>query len=261
MFKQFIGLAALALVVGMAPAAHAVEAEIVLGGWQQEFGGTLGFNEILDTNDILDIDNDFDFDKENQIIGRVKLDMPLAIPNIYVMAAPMKFEGTGSKSVIIDYGDLTIPANADLESEIKLNQYDVALYWGIPALKTATAGTFNIDLGLNVRWVDLDARLRATDPTIPYDEEDSVDVSVPIPMLYVAFQVMPMDAFAFEAEGRGISVGDNKLYSVIGRVRYNLPHLVFVTGGYRMDKLELDEDDVLADIEFSGPFVELGINF
>lgn len=262
MFKHSIWPAVLALVIGVTPVAYALDIEVVVGGWQQEFGGTLGFNETLDANDILDIDNDLNFDKETRPTGRVKIDMPLVIPNIYVMAAPMKFEGTGSKSVVIDYGDLTIPADTDLDSEITLNQYDVAFYWGIPALKTATAGTFNIDLGLNVRWVDLEARLRAETTTTPGGAaEDEVSTSVPIPMLYVAFQITPVDSFAIEAEGRGVSVGDNKLYSVIGRVRYNFPQLIFVTGGYRMDKLEIDEDDVLADIEFSGPFIELGIHF
>lgn len=261
MLKQFIGLAMLALVVSLAPQAHAVGFEVAIGAWQQSFGGTMGYN-IVGSDDIIDIDNDMDFDEETRIFGRAKVEFPLAIPNIYVVAAPMQFEGTGSKSVTINYGGLrNIPADADLESEMMINQYDVALFWGLPFLKMATAGTFNIDLGFNVRWVDLEANLHATETTSNYDEEEDVSLLAPIPMLYVAFQITPVESFAIEAEGRGVSVGDNKLYSLIGRVRYKFPGPVFVAGGYRFDKLEIDVDDVIADIEFSGPFMELGIKF
>jgi outer membrane protein len=185
----------------------------------------------------------------------------LFLPNISIVAAPMQFEGKGSKSIQFDYGDITnIPVGAALDADITLNQYDVALFWGIPALKTATAGTFNIDLGLNVRWIDLEAKLHATDGGT-FDQRDEASVSAPIPMLFLAIQIMPTDSFGFEAEGRGLSVGDNKLYSIIGRVRYNFTGPVFVAGGYRYDKLEIDLDDVEADIEFSGPFIEMGLQF
>lgn len=250
-----------ALLLGAATNIYAIDFEIALGGWQQEFSGTLGFDEFIDSEDILDIENDFNFDKENKIFGRARLDLPLFFPNLIFVAAPMSFEGNGSKTISFDYGDLTdIPIGANLEADITLNQYDVSMFWGIPALKTATAGKLNIDLGVNIRWIDLDAELRATDGGT-YDERDEASVSAPVPMLFLAVQVMPTKSFAIEAEGRGVSVGDNKLYSIIGRVKYSIPGPVFVAGGYRSDKIEIDEDDVLADIEFSGPFVELGINF
>jgi len=261
MFKQIIALLALAILLGTASSATALDVEIAIGGWQQEFSGTLGFDEFIEPKDVIDIDNDFDFDKETRVYGRVRLDLPLFFPNLSFVAAPMKFEGTGSKTISFDYGNLTdIPIGATLDSEITLNQYDVALFWGIPALKTATAGMFNIDLGLNVRIVDLDARLRATDGGT-FDQQDEASVNAPIPMLFVAVQLMPTDSVGIEAEGRGLAVGDNKIYSVIGRVRYNFAGPVFVAGGYRYDKIEIDEDDILADIEFSGPFAELGIKF
>ena len=91
--------------------------------------------------------------------------------------------------------------------------------------------------------------------------EVNKSVTAPVPMLYLAVQFMPIEALAFEAEGRGISVGDNKLYSLIGRVRYNFVGPLFVAGGYRYDKLEIDEEDVVADVEFQGPFLEMGLKF
>lgn len=259
MLKNFIAIIVMATAVFMTPVANALDIEAAIGGWHQSFGGTLGYDEIISSNDVLDMDRDFNFDKKNELFGRIKVELPLFFPNLYALAAPMQFDGTGSKSVVVEYGDLTIPANANLNADITLNQYDLALYWSLPFMETASADLLNVDLGINIRWVDLKAEIHAT--ATGYDERAEADVSAPIPMLFAAAQIKPTDSFSIEAEGRGISIGDNKLYSVIGRVRYDFTGPVFVTGGYRWDKIEIDEDDVLADLEFSGPFIELGVTF
>ncbi len=258
MLKRFIGLLIAAAVFGFSGQAYAVGVEFALGGWQQSFGGTFGY-QIDDNGDILDVDDDFDFDDENRLFGRIKIDTPAPIPNVYLLAAPLEFEGSGSKSVEVTYGELTIPADADLDTKVQLNQLDLAIYWELPFLQRATANVFNVDIGLNVRFVDLEAELHAT--ASGYDEQDSGSITAPIPMLYIGFQITPIDAFAIEGEYRGISLGDNKLYSLIGRARFQLASPVFVAVGYRSDKLEIDEDDVQADIDFSGPFVEVGFKF
>ncbi len=86
-------------------------------------------------------------------------------------------------------------------------------------------------------------------------------VTVPVPMLYLGIQFMPTDQFSIEAEGRGVSIGDNQLFSLLGRARYQWKGPLFVSCGYRYDKVDVDEDDVVADVDFSGPFVEVGLSF
>ncbi len=80
-------------------------------------------------------------------------------------------------------------------------------------------------------------------------------------MLYLAMQIKPVDKLAIEAEVRAISYSGNKLYSLLGRVKYNIFGPVFATAGYRYDKLKIDEEDVEVDINFSGPFIEVGFKF
>lgn len=36
---------------------------------------------------------------------------------------------------------------------------------------------------------------------------------------------------------------------------------LFAAAGYRYEKVKIDEEDVLADIEISGPFLEAGFSF
>ncbi len=235
--------------------AYAAGVEVAVGAWRQAISGNLSYSETQIPTEI-NLDNDFDFDEESKIFGRLKIDMPLFIPNIYLVGAPMEFEGSGQKSGTLNFGDVSFDFSLPVKSKITLNQYDVGLYWGLPFLKTATLGKFNMDLGLNVRIADFKATV--TGQAGGVSRTESASLSLPVPMLYVGFQFMPIKALAFEAEGRGIAAGDNKFYSLVGRVRYNFAGPVFVAGGYRFDKVEIDQDDVNADIDFKGPFVELG---
>jgi outer membrane protein len=253
-----ISVACLLCVVAAYSDALAVGLEVAVGGWRQSIGGTLSYSE-TNIPGVIDLDNDIQFDDETKVAGRLKIDMPAFVPNIYLVAAPMEFEGTGSKSTALNFGDITFDASADLRSKITLNQYDVGLYYGLPFVKTGTLDKLNVDVGLNVRIADFKAEITGASGGVTVSESQSL--TLPIPMLYVGVQFMPISALAIEAEGRGIAVGDNKLYSLTGRVRYNFAGPVFLAGGYRYDKLEIDQDDVDADIEFQGPFVELGLKF
>jgi outer membrane protein len=238
--------------------ASAAGLEMALGGWSQSNGGTLSYSE-TNTPDVIDLDNDLDFDDENRLFGRVKIELPVFLPNIYLVAAPMEFEGTGTKSGTLNFGDFTFDFSLPLTTKITLNQYDAGFFFGLPFVNTATLGKLNVDVGLNIRIADLEASVTGTSGGTVVTESESI--TLPIPMLYVGVQFMPVKALALEVEGRGITVGDNKLYSILGRVRYNLAGPVFLAGGYRFDKLEIDEDDLVAELEFQGPFIELGLKF
>jgi outer membrane protein len=238
--------------------ANAAGLEAAVGGWGQSVGGTLSYSK-TNIPDEIDLDHDINFDDENRIFGRLKIELPMFFPNIYLVAAPMEFEGTGTKSGTLNFGDTTFDFSAGLTSKITLNQYDVGLYYGLPFVKTGTLDKLNIDVGLNVRIADFDARITGLSGGTTVTESQSL--TLPIPMLYLGVQFMPIRRLAFEAEGRGIAVGDNRLYSLVGRLRYNFAGPVFVAGGYRYDKLEIDQDDVKAKIEFQGPFIETGLKF
>ena len=63
-----------------------------------------------------------------------------------------------------------------------------------------------------------------------------------------------------EAELRGIEYGDSSYYDLIARLKYKLAGPAFLAGGYRYEQIEIDEKDIFADIEFSGPFAEFGFD-
>jgi outer membrane protein len=233
----------------------AVGLEAAVGGWYEQPSGQLSY-EGSTVDDILDINDDLNYDDTAGLFGRLKIDMPIFVPNIYLYATQMSFDGTGSKDDPFDFGDVTIQPGT-FESELKLNNLDFALYYPIPLLKTATLNKFNIDIGINLRIYDVEARIQQETTGL----RESVSELVPVPMLYLAAQLNPIDWLHLEGEGRGVLFSDNEVYSLIGRLRFDIYGPLFASGGYRFDKIKIDEQDVLVDTDFSGPFLELGLSF
>ncbi|MBT8349661.1 MAG: TIGR04219 family outer membrane beta-barrel protein [Deltaproteobacteria bacterium] len=237
-------------------ASYALGLEFAVGGWKQSPEGNLSY-EPLTANDEVDLEKEANYDDETRFIGRLKIDMPLLIPNIYLMASPMEFDNTGSKATNFKIGDVTFSGNLPFYSKLTLDHYDIGFYYGIPFIKTASAETVNVDVGLNVRIYDFELQVKQDATSL----EESEDFTLPLPMAYLALQIKPVDILAIEAEARGISYSGIHLYSLIGRVRLNILGPVFVAAGYRFDELKIDEEDVEVEVDFSGPFIEAGFKF
>ncbi len=249
MKKLSVLLFATFLVVMVPAASWAIGVEAALGMWKQTPSGDLQYD-----GDQLDIGSDLGVtDDELRLIGRVKLDMPGLIPNIYLMGTKMEFTGTSTKP--FTYGSYTYLL--ETETELKLDHYDIAFYYGLPFLSTLSDDKLNLEAGLNIRMLDLTAKVEET--LSGHIEEQSITTA--LPMLYAGLQIRPTDKFGFEFEGRGVSYSGNEYYDAIARVKLKPVGPVFFALGYRYESIKVDEDDIIVDMVFEGPFMEAGFEF
>lgn len=246
------GILILGLIFLGPPLACAMGVEGAVGVWGQDPSGDLGYK-----GDSLSIENDLKYDTESKVFGRLKIDMPLWIPNVYLMATPVKFDGEGSKNISFSFGDKTFAANVPFSSSLKMDHYDVALYYGIPFLKTATLGIFNIEAGLNARIFDLKAEINQPSTGI----SDSKSLTLVVPMVYLGAQLKPIKYLSLEAEARGSAYNSNHYYDLIGRLKVQPFWPFFIAGGYRYEESKIDQSDVKANITLKGPFLEAGFIF
>jgi outer membrane protein len=253
--QRILGLILL-LWAGSFSSVQAAGIELALGAWRQNPSGDFSY-EAVGSEDLLNVEDDLRYDTENRLQGRVKIDMPAFFPNIYLMASPTEFEASGQKDADFTFGDQTFQGFTPFHSKFTFNQYDVALYYGVPFIRAATLGKLNIDLGINVRIVDLEAQVRQESTSL----EERYDIALAIPQVYLAAQLTPVEWLGIEGEGRGIAINDNAMYSLIGRLRFRLFGPAFIAGGYRYDIIDVDEDDVVADFSIQGPFAEVGLKF
>ena len=251
----FVFLAALA----MPSQSFSMGIEVAVGVWEQSPAGELAYEE-LSSLDLLDLEDDLGYEDETRIFARLKIDMPAVIPNIYLMATPMEFDEDSVLNRDVTFGDITVPVNESFSSELILDHFDVALYYGIPGLKTATADLLNVEIGLNIRVYDFEGTVTVlSGPTA--GQTESEDFVAPVPMIYLGAQLRPIEKLAIEAEARGLVIGDDKGYSLIGRLKWKVFGPLFIAGGYRIDKIDIEEDDFTLDIDFSGAFAEAGFVF
>ena len=257
MKKSLMSISLVFLLAFVVPSiTYAVGLEFALGGWKQSPQGEFSFDEVSEL-DILDLKDDLNYGDETRIFGRLKIDMPLWIPNIYLMATPMEFDGVGQKNVDFNFGNITFQGNVDFFSELTLNHLDLALYYGLPFVETATADMLNIEVGIDVRIYDFEGTIKQ--PATGLAESESY--TLPIPMLYLAVHLRPLERLSIEGEGRGVIFGNDKVYSLIGRLKLKVFGPLFIAGGYRYDKADIDEKGVVVDMDFSGPFAEAGLVF
>ena len=254
--KKIFILSGLIFLLFIPTTALAWGVEIAGGAWYQSPSGNLSFDKTTHADD-LDLEDDLNYDDKWQPSGRLKIDMPLFIPNIYIMATPMKWDESGSKDVSFKFGGETFSGGVDFDSKLKMNHLDVALFYGLPFLKTATSDVLNIDLGLNFRFLDVKAEIEQKDLGL----KESESYLLPLPMVYAAMQIVPVEWLGLEFEGRGIAYSSNYYVSLIGRLKVKPFGPFFVAGGYRYDTVKIDYQDIDIDTEFEGPFAEAGFDF
>jgi len=228
----------------------AISVEGSIGVWNQDPSGYISYK-----GDQIDVDSNLRYGKKTRPMGRLKIDMPSILPNIYLMATPSRFEAIGQKDVSFTFGGQTYQANVPFYSKTRLDHYDIALYYGIPGLKKLTNGVLSAELGINVRIMDLYAKVEQNGTS------ESKSVTVPIPMLYTGLQIRPVNLLSIEGELRGVAYNSNHYYDLIGRLKVKPVKHVFLAGGYRYQELKIDVSDVKSKVKLQGPFVEAGFEF
>jgi outer membrane protein len=258
MMKKIIVIFGFVFILAVPTTSWAWGLEMAGGAWYQKPSGDMSFDATTSADD-LNIEDDLNYDEKWRAFGRLILDMPLFFPNIYLMYTPMKWDETGSKTERFNFGGVEFEADVDFDSKLKLNHFDVGLFWSLPFLNTASLGSLNIDLGLNLRLMDVEAEIEQTD----FNLKESESYFLPLPMLYAGAQIEPLELLAIEFEGRGIGYSSNYYISLIGRLKVKPAFLgpVFVAGGFRYDNIKIDYQDVDIDAEFYGPFAEVGLEF
>jgi len=252
-------LCALALLVMPYEAFAFLGVEAAVGYWRQSPSGTVQYGS---PGSVLDVISDLNLGDNNEVFGRIKIDLPPGLPNIYVMATPTSFDGTGQTTLPVQYGNVVFAGGSPLQTKLKLDQYDLALYYPIPMLKAATLGVLNAEIGLDARQLKYDGTITGIVYLSPGITQTSAkSATYYIPMIYAAVQVKPVPVVSFEAEFRGITYGSNSYYDYIGRLKVMPYGPLFISGGYRYEQIKIDQDNLLTNLRIQGPFVEAGISF
>jgi len=237
--------------------------EISVGAWNQDPKGYIQYPS--DKGTPLDVDKDLKLGSETKFNGKIKIELPSILPNLYFQYINMKFSGTNTVSNI-RFGNYVF--NASVNTSVKANQFDVGLYYRIPLLKYIPK--LEPDWGVVVKIVDFKAEVSGTatevNTGISGNYKESTSKTVPLPLLYVHLGVYPLDWIGVWGEFKGLKVSDNYFYEWSGAIRGIYPKLrvvkPFIEVGYRYQRLRIkDTGDINADIRIGGVFGNVGFKF
>lgn len=259
-----LGLAVLSgLVVGGSSfALPGLELDVSVGAIGQKPSGVIQYP--APNGDVIDVKNDLRLGDETKVFGRVKFEHPIFIlPNIYLQYMPMEFSGSGVITKSFKYGETTFSSNAKVDSNVKLDRFDVGFYSNLSFIKLATAGVLDPELGLNVRVINFKGRVTGTDRLTGQQTTESKSATVPIPLIYAGLGVnIPALPISLNGELRGISYSKAKYYdwSVEAKVKPIKP--IYLSAGYRYEKLKIEDiSDIYTNLTIKGPFFMVGASF
>ncbi len=240
-----------------------INGEVSIGGMSQDPSGYIQYP--AGTGTPVDVEKTLGLDKETKFFARAKLEIPI-IPNLYVQYIPMKFSGVGRYTDKVRFGNVEFQANIDLNTTVKLDHYDVGLYYNLPFISTATAGILDPELGVNVRIIDFEGKITGREVNTNTVRTETKTATIPIPMAYVGLGVN-LPYIKLVGELRGITYSGHRYYDLMGEVRVkplSIPALAsfFIGVGYRYEELKLDNlSDINAKLKVKGPFIHGGISF
>ncbi|NPA54150.1 MAG: TIGR04219 family outer membrane beta-barrel protein [Aquificae bacterium] len=239
-------------------AAPLFDGEISVGYIKQSPSGWVQYK-----GDKVDIENDLQIEDEDSFFLKAKLKHPVPfLPNLYLMFTKMSFNGDGTVKRSYTFGNITIDINDRIITDLKLDHYDIGLFYSLPFLNTLSLGKVSAEAGLYLRIIDFKARVEnKTRNTV-----DETSSTIPIPLLYLGIFITPFEKIALNAEGKAIVYDGNYYYDLQGEVRFYPLSFglgnAFVSAGYKYEKLKLDDiDDTSADIEITQPFISAGFSF
>ncbi len=230
------------------PSYCASELEAAVAYWGQSPSGY-----VANPDDALDLRRDLDYHTEGKIQARLKVHMPLFLPNGYFMATFSKFTGQNTLSYPFRFDGAVFMNGIPFTSVTKLNHYDLAAYYSL--IPFPLRDRFNVEAGVNARVLDLVVQI---DQGALQAMKTSTVVE---PLLYIGAQFKPVGPVSLEAEFRGMVFPKEHYLDVIGRAKFFPVRPFFVSAGYRYDEMRVNRNDINAYFKLSGPFIETGAEF
>ena len=197
------------------------------------------------TGTVIDVDDDLRLDDSDEIF----LDAGLQLGSFRLSLSylPVSSSGSGLLSRDIDFNGQTFPVNSQINSDLEIDIYEAGVAWYLVNLDDLPA---RIQLGpeLSVKYID--ASVAIADPST----STSDSVQIPLPTVGLRGRVAFADFVGITARGNYMGYSDNSLLDVDAQIELSPIPLVGVYLGYRYLDVDFDEDDVVIDVTFDGPY-------
>ena len=215
--------------------------------WSVKPSGDLSYD-----GDNLDLEDNLDFEREGVPSVYVRADIPLLMLEGRYTRLYYSGDGKNITSSSDEFGSITL--NNDASTEATLNILHGGAMFSVPL------PVVDLGLGAGVSYLDAETEIKANGNT----ETATAEAPLPVAKARAEFSP-PILGFDFAVSGEGLVYSGNSFYDLRGTIGYTLWDSTLaglrVEGGYRHIKIDFDEEDLVLDANFSGPFAGVSLSF
>ena len=226
------------------------------GNWNQDVGGVVQLDGAANnpTNiDRIDPTQDLGHDSSDGMMIWAALEHPIPVlPNIRVGRTEAKSTANKDLTVGINFGDITIDQNVNVDSQLDLTHNDYVLYYEV------LDNWVELDLGVDIKHFDGVARVEGGGER-EFEQFDEL-----IPFLYTSVNFnLPLTGLKVGGDYAGISYGGARGQDYRLRIAYEFSFGLGIEAGQRKLTLEVDDSDeeFNGDIDFDGSYIAATFHF
>ena len=251
MKKLLLG-AAVALLPLTSMAATILGFQVGAGSWKHDPSGNFAAS-VADITTRADLKNDLNLAEESEGYSYFVVEHPVPlIPNFKYVNTKVSSSGSGTIASNFTFNNTNYSQNNAITSSFTLDQTDAIFYYEI-----LDNDLVSFDLGLNAKRIDGQASAISTAD----GANESVTFSGTVPMLYAAAEIGLPSGFTLAGEISTLSIGDNEISDITAKVTYTTDFNLGVEAGLRTMSVKIEEDNVTADMDFSGIFAGVYFKF
>lgn len=201
----------------------------------------------------VDLEDDLDFDDKTKVMAEVALNL-----GSFRLAAgylPLKFDGTSTLLNDVVFENEIFDGR--VKGELDVDLYDLALAWHIVNIDDAPV-RFQFGPELSVKIVDGTVSMQDLDNL---GRREEVSGTAPVPTIGARARVGLGDFVALIGRVGYLEVSGNSFLDADAQVEFSPLPFVGVFGGYRHLDLDIDENDLIIDATFAGPYAGAFVRF
>lgn len=221
-----------------------------VGSWTHDPSGSFAATA-ADVSMSADLKNDLNLAEKSEGYSYFLIEHPVPlIPNLKYVNTKLSSSGSGTISTDFTFNGVPYNSTDPITSSLVLDQTDIILYYEI-----LDNDLVSFDLGLNAKKIEGYAS------AVSGGTNEKVSYSGTVPMLYAAAEIGLPAGFALAGEISAMSAGDNDITDLTLKVTYTTDFNLGLEAGLRSLSIKVDEDSVVADMDFEGVFAGVYFKF
>lgn len=204
--------------------------------------------------DILDVDDDLGIDSSDDYF----LEAALQLGSFRLFAAylPLSFSGDSVLSETINFNGQAFTVNSLVEGEVELDVYEAGLSWYLLNVDDLPV---RIQFGPEVALKYVDASVKLEESLTGLSEAESV--SVPVPTVGARARIALADFLGVVGRVGYMEYDGSSFVDADAQVEFSPIPMFGLFAGYRYMDIDVDDNDVVIDATFAGPYAGAMVRF